>query len=159
MTRTLTLNNKKEKAPYFYSLINDSNHTKAKGTLRDILYIAISMKFQNRHYQQMEKIIRRAASLGDDRLLISEGKKRTKAILTGLSVFLKAVSYMSAYFENSLICTYSDVKRSLHIHFTPYFKIHMCRCGHDEHVRIYISCLTMMWVPHKHHSSLRLLDY
>lgn len=45
MTRTFTLNNKKEKAPYLYSIINDSSHTKVKGTLRDILYIAISMRF------------------------------------------------------------------------------------------------------------------
>lgn len=36
---------KKDKAPYLCSVINDSNHTTAKGTLRDILYITMSMKF------------------------------------------------------------------------------------------------------------------
>lgn len=141
MIRIFIFNNKKEKVFYLYSIINDFSYIKVKGILRDIFYIVIFMRFQNRYNQQIENVIRREVFLSDDRFLILERKERIKVILIGLFVFLKVVSYMSVYFENLLICMYSYVKRILYINFIFYFKIYMFRCGYDIYVRILVVLL------------------
>lgn len=141
MIRIFIFNNKKEKVFYLYSIINDFSYIKVKGILRDIFYIVIFMRFQNRYNQQIENVIRREVFLSDDRFVIVEGMERIKVILIGLFVFLKVVSYMSVYFENLLICMYSYVKRILYINFIFYFKIYMCRCGYDIYVRILVVLL------------------